>query len=357
MNKTENFKFLEPIQRGKKGLWCQRLAYKDKHGKWKQTSKSGFARKRDITTAVKNEMLKELSGLLSLDNSMDDITLKDFSELVIADKKNEYALNTIITYRNAINRLPTLKDMPIKEITYAHCIKEFATLEQAKGKTVLLTVNTLKLFFKQAVFYKIIPSNPLADYSYKPGQKGVSRLRVFTEDEMNTLLEYYKDKDLQTWIQLCFLRYCGLRLNEMNGIRWCSIQGNMLTVDRQYSNIGGKFAFRKLKTKNSYRTIPIPDTLLNAIQVYKKKYPPFISTARIVQQNIVLDRKIKKICPLHSPHDFRHTYATNLLARGVDLRTVASLLGDTITTIEKTYIHYSDEMRKNAVIKLNEIFG
>lgn len=131
----------------------------------------------------------------------------------------------------------------------------------------------------------------------------------------------------------------------------------MLTVDRQYSNVGGKFAFRKLKTKNSYRTIPIPDTLLNAIQIYKKKYPPFISTARIVQRNIPLNCKIKKICPLHSPHDFRHTYATNLLARGIDLRTVASLLGDTITTIEKVYIHYSDEMRKNAVIKLNEIFG
>lgn len=357
MNKTENFKFLEPIQRGKKGLWCQRLAYKDKHGKWKQTSKSGFARKRDITTAVKNEMLKELSGLLSLDNSMDSITLKNFSELVIADKKNEYALNTIITYRNAINRLPTLKDMPIKEITYAHCIKEFATLEQAKGNTVFSTVTVLKSFFKQAMLYKVIPSNPLANYSYKPGHKGVSRLRIFTEEEMNTLLDYYKGKDLQTWIQLCFLRYCGLRLGEMSAIRWCSIQGNMLTVDRQYSNISGKFAFRKLKTKNSYRTIPIPDTLLNAIQIYKKRYPPFISTARVVQRNIALNISIKKIYPCHSPHDFRHTYATNLLARGVNLRTVASLLGDTITTVEKTYIHYSEEMRKNAVIKLNEIFG
>ena len=32
-------------------------------------------------------MLKELSGLLSPDNSIDGITLKDFSELVIANKK------------------------------------------------------------------------------------------------------------------------------------------------------------------------------------------------------------------------------------------------------------------------------
>lgn len=32
MNKTENFKFLNPIQREKR-LWCQRLAYKDNTGK------------------------------------------------------------------------------------------------------------------------------------------------------------------------------------------------------------------------------------------------------------------------------------------------------------------------------------
>lgn len=62
------------------------------------------------------------------------------------------------------------------------------------------------------MLYKVIPSNPLANYSYKPGHKGVSRLRVFTEEEMDTLLDYYKGKDLQAWIQLCFLRYCGLRL-------------------------------------------------------------------------------------------------------------------------------------------------
>lgn len=64
--------------------------------------------------------------------------------------------------------------------------------------------------------------------------------------------------------------------------------------------------------------------------------------------------EIKKFYPYHIPHDFRHTYVTNLLTREVDLRTVAILLEDTITTVEKMYIQYSEEMRKNAVIKLNE---
>lgn len=67
--------------------------------------------------------------------------------------------------------------------------------------------------------------------------------------------------------------------------------------------------------------------------------------------------KIKKFYPYHIPHDFRHTYVTNLLTREVDLKTIASLLEDTIATVEKMYIHYSEEIRKNSVIKLNAIWG
>lgn len=48
MDKAENFRFLEPVQQGKKKLWYQQLAYKDNNGKWKQTSRSRFAHKRDI---------------------------------------------------------------------------------------------------------------------------------------------------------------------------------------------------------------------------------------------------------------------------------------------------------------------
>lgn len=32
----------------------------------------------------------------------------------------------------------------------------------------------------------------------------------------------------------------------------------------------------------------------------------------------------------------------------MDVKTVAALLGDTVTTVINTYIHYSDEMRQNA---------
>ena len=50
-------------------------------------------------------------------------------------------------------------------------------------------------------------------------------------------------------------------------------------------------------------------------------------------------------------------FATTLLANGVDIKTVASLLGDNINTVMNVYVHYSDEMRKNAAQDVSKIFG
>ncbi len=53
---------------------------------------------------------------------------------------------------------------------------------------------------------------------------------------------------------------------------------------------------------------------------------------------------------------YRHTYATLLLANGVDIKTVVALLGDIVDTVVKTYIHFTDEMRQNAHNAVANIF-
>lgn len=48
-------------------------------------------------------------------------------------------------------------------------------------------------------------------------------------------------------------------------------------------------------------------------------------------------------------HTLRHTFASWLVKGGVDLYTVAQLLGDTLQTVEKVYAHLSPESRRRAV--------
>ena len=55
-------------------------------------------------------------------------------------------------------------------------------------------------------------------------------------------------------------------------------------------------------------------------------------------------------------HSLRHTYATRLLSHGVDIKTVSALLGDTVATVINNYVHYTDDMRKQASSMINNIF-
>ena len=71
---------------------------------------------------------------------------------------------------------------------------------------------------------------------------------------------------------------------------------------------------------------------------------------------MAINRWINKSIPGRSIHAFRHTYATNLLAHGVDVQTVAALCGDTVKTIINNYIDYTNEMRKKAAHDINRIF-
>lgn len=354
----ENFKFLEPIQRGKKGLWCQRLAYKDETGHWKQTSRSGFLKKRDITTAVKNEMLKEISAMISINTETKDMTLSEFLDVYLSDKSHELTYNTKISYKFAVDRLPGLRKKPINKITFADCMKEISAISpHYNDATTKHTVIVLKILLKQAVRYKIISISPLNDYNYKSKLKEGKRLRIFTEEESNNLLEIYREKNQQVWIILALMRYCGIRSSEALGICWSDITSTGLSVNKQFIGVGNEKTFVSPKTKNSNRIVPIPYKLKQIIKEYRSIYPPFNETNRLTTIKYNITPLIKKIYPTHSSHDFRHTYATKLLADGMDIRTVASLLGDTVATVENVYIHYSDEMRKKATQKLNEIFG
>jgi site-specific recombinase XerD len=66
-------------------------------------------------------------------------------------------------------------------------------------------------------------------------------------------------------------------------------------------------------------------------------------------------KRVKKaalIAKRITPHTTRHTFATSLLDKGVDLRTVQELLGHSHIRTTERYLHTSDEKKNDAVSRL-----
>lgn len=60
-----------------------------------------------------------------------------------------------------------------------------------------------------------------------------------------------------------------------------------------------------------------------------------------------------------TPHQFRHTHASKLIANGWDIAETASRLGDTIQTIVNTYVHEhnAEARRASRQTRLAALYG
>lgn len=67
--------------------------------------------------------------------------------------------------------------------------------------------------------------------------------------------------------------------------------------------------------------------------------------------------KILKECNISHKkfHSIRHTYASMLLQKGVDIETVAELMGHSAISITQIYLHSSKKQKNASVNKLNYI--
>mgnify|MGYP002410257252 CR=1 FL=1 len=71
----------------------------------------------------------------------------------------------------------------------------------------------------------------------------------------------------------------------------------------------------------------------------------------IIQSINILD-----VVPFNSIHGLRHTYATLLIANGVDFKTAAKLLGHTVEMTMKVYSDVTDDMIEKTTDTINMIF-
>ena len=147
---------------------------------------------------------------------------------------------------------------------------------------------------------------------------------------------------------------CGLRVSELVGLRMSNVY-----VEEQYLQIIGK--------GNKERWVPIGGRALELIQTYihnvRSKLTPKPGEEKIVFLNrrgarltrqmvfIMLQRAVAEagITKKVSPHSLRHSFATELVENGADLRSVQEMLGHESISTTEIYTHISRETLRNTI--------
>lgn len=155
----------------------------------------------------------------------------------------------------------------------------------------------------------------------------------------------------------------GLRPGELLGlqVRHVDFLRRTVKVEQQVQRAYPGVVVCPPKTKRSYRTVPVPQAVIDAVALHLKKHPAgpdgFLFAGPVnadhfmdkVWRPAVQTAGLPKGTRLH---DLRHTYASVLIRHGKGPKTVAARLGDTVVVAMETYGHLfpdEDEDTREAV--------
>lgn len=324
------------------------------NGVWKQKSKQGFTKKGEAQQAM-DKMIPELEKMVKNNVVSDKVTLRSFYNVYINRIKLYREKNTILKFGTATGAFKDLLDLELKEITnlkIQNCIDDL-TARGIRGSSIKTYLGAIKVLLRSAKNdYNLISELPTFKLEIKENKVSKCK-RALTKEEIELLLE--ENKGTRYYLIFLIALKTGMRLGEIFGLTWDNVDfiNNKITVDKQWKRLNaGAMGFGELKSKNSYRSIPIPDILSNEL----KKIEPKNENERIISyknNGTRLNGKLKKYGITF--HELRHTYATQLISAGIDLKTVAYLLGHDIKETMQTYSHVNKDMIENATNIIEKI--
>ena len=307
--------------------------------------------------AEDTEALLRSGGHIS--NSIpDDITFTKALDRYELDVSSLKKPNTKARETTSANQLrESFAGLKLKEITPA-VVAAFRDkrLQSVGASTIQKDLALLSHLFTIAnAEWALDLKNPVATIR-KPALPD-SRLRLLSKDEARNLLEISKksrNKKLYHYVQL--LLHSGMRPSEGAGLTWGQIDVDARIID---------LTITKTKPRRVPLTIKAIELLLEIMpEQYDKVQFVFLpeDCSDVIRRRPNLffrrafDNAVKKanIEDFHM-HDLRHTAASYLLMAGVDLRTLADILGHSTMQMVQRYTHLLDDHKLKAIDRIEQL--
>jgi site-specific recombinase XerD len=254
-------------------------------------------------------------------------------------KQRNYSLSTQKTYLSflkmyakfcRLNKLNPKKDVNAFILNLIENNYAISSQNQA--------INAVKFYWEHILNYK-----PEYIHIDRP-MKERKLPNILSLDEVYTLLQV--TKNLKHRMILTTIYACGLRVGELINLKIEDIDGKRKTIHLKQS-----------KGKKD-RIVPVPDCLLEELREYYKMYKPkkylfegrndkkldktvqySASSIRQFYKRSLRAAGIRKKSTLHT---LRHSYATHLYEKGINLRSIQVLLGHNSSKTTELYTHVSN---------------
>lgn len=288
-----------------------------------------------------------------------NLLLKEFVEYLQLEKN--YSQLTIDSYEHELKTFFMFMDeqaIPsINEVTHQDARLYLTKLFEQRfaKKTISRKISSIRSFFKFLMRESKVDTNPFAQVSLPKLEKKLPDF--FYEEELEVLFQSVdcstpagqRDKAL-----LEIIYATGIRVSECAGIKLSDLDQHLSILlvkgkgNKERYVPYGKFANQAIHEYIEYGRKKLMGKQNHPYLFVNQKGTPL--TARGIRY--IFDEMIKQSGMnkhIH-PHMIRHSFATHLLNRGADLRTVQELLGHSSISSTQTYTHLTKEHLKKTYL-------
>ena len=333
-------------------------------------------------------------------------TVKEYAEKWLTMHSSHIRTTTLVDYTSKVKIyiIEPLGEKYMAEVT-PDDVKLAINKASLQSASIYRSVQMLyKMIFSSALESHIIDESPCKNLNPRGG-KAPKEKTALTSAQVTTLLNAVRGLPPYPFIMLCL--YSGLRREEALALQWDSVfldgDAPHITVCRAWHTEHNRpVILTDLKTKAAKRTIPIPPQLVECLKavkensasdfvissrdggalsetqwrrvwgyvrtrtVRKRTYYRYINGEKIPHTvtPVLGERAAHNSGVVYSidfevtPHQLRHTYITNMLLAGVDVKTVQVLAGHEHAKITlDIYTHLTYNQPKDLIAKVNQAFS
>lgn len=281
-------------------------------------------------------VIKEDFMRLKIRSISNRITLKELKHIYLEQYKlsnRESSYKVMCSYLSVIDPFLNIKISKLKPIDFKLL---FLELKEQSNSSYYSHMKAIRAMFNFAINeLQVIMKNPCNVIKEKNQKK---KEKYIDNKLYNKILRECALESNRLIIRLLY--YTGMRISEVYGLTKQCIHTDYIEVRYQCKNN----RLSELKTINSYRKVPIKKKLYDDLLSYYHK-------KEILEDEMMFRKSSSLYAHLSrykiSPHCFRHTYATNLVHIGVNLKTASELLGNTLQVFINTYVQTSKDENKS----------